>query len=127
MRDYFWDNMYEFNIQHADIFLLDLKDKFDIVMSSGLIEHFKGAELKRMIAVHKKYSRKYICFIVPHACDYEIEFAKSKECKRKYGYQKPFTTKELYSAVVDKNWEDAMFRVFYNDRLLVGIFRRKNK
>jgi len=124
MRDYFWDCGYEFDIKMADIFLLKVERQYELSMSSGLIEHFQGDILEDIINIHKQFSKKYVCFIVPHACEYEIEFAKSAECKKQYGFQKPFTTQELDRIVVDDSWEKVHSEVFYNDRLLIGVYKK---
>lgn len=125
IRDYFWDIGYPFDIEFADVFILKPKREYDMSMSSGLIEHFHGDKLKELINIHKKYSRKYLCLIVPHSCPYEIEFAKSEKCKRLYGFQRPFTESGLDDIVLDSEWKKHYNEVYYNDRLLLSIYRRE--
>jgi len=128
IREYFIDNGYYFDIKYADIFVHTKDYTADLVMSSGLIEHFKGDKLREIVDIHKKMSNKYVAIIVPNATKENIEFSATEKCKRQYGYQKPISEDELNSMVTDKNWERVYSKVFYkNDKLLIGIYKRKDK
>ena len=126
VKDYFYDNHYSFNIQLCDIFLMKYNRKFDITMSSGFIEHFIGEQQKSLCDIHKKYSKKYIICVVPFADKKCIEFFKSAECKRRYGFQKPLNAMELRKCFEDDKWKEIHSEVYYErNPLLIGIYRRR--
>jgi SAM-dependent methyltransferase len=51
----------------SDIFSLDLRERFDLVLSIGLIEHFTGERRSEAIRVHRKFARNdgLIMIMVP--------------------------------------------------------------
>jgi len=50
----------------GDLFHLSFKKKFDMVISDGLIEHFK--DIKKVILIHEKFTKKggYVIIVFPH-------------------------------------------------------------
>ena len=130
MQQYYRDMNYKFTILQADIFQFFIQryePRYDLVMSSGLIEHFKGKQQQQICSIHKFYSNKYVAVITPHATKDEIEFSKSEKCKRMYGYQKPMTEKDHDKLFIDKDWKKIHSQPFYTkDKLIISIFQRKN-
>ena len=60
------------NIDHVDIvsgdfFHLQLDQKFDLVHSCGVLEHFQGEELHRLMRIHSDLTRKdgYVLVFTP--------------------------------------------------------------
>lgn len=83
----------------ADLFKLDIRKKFDIVHSEGLIEHFKGEEQKKVVDVHKKLLKKggFLVISVPRpSMLYRIwRFYKEKRNDWPFGYEKAMTKEDL--------------------------------
>jgi SAM-dependent methyltransferase len=50
----------------GDLFHLSFKKKFDVVISDGLIEHFK--DIKKVMLIHEKFTRNggYVIIVFPH-------------------------------------------------------------
>jgi len=55
-------------LYQGDLFDIDLGRQFDVVCSFGLIEHFRGAELDQVLAIHHKYVRPggYVVVLLPN-------------------------------------------------------------
>jgi 2-polyprenyl-3-methyl-5-hydroxy-6-metoxy-1,4-benzoquinol methylase len=130
MLDYYQDmNLqdFEYRLFLCDIFHIggQYKNTFDIVLSSGLIEHFKGARLREICQIHKLFSCGFVVIIVPADNEKARIFAESDECKNKYGYEKPMSEKDLDDLFVDHEFKKIHSERFYKDKkLLIGIYRR---
>jgi ubiquinone/menaquinone biosynthesis C-methylase UbiE len=130
MLDYYNDmglDEKEYRLLKGDIFHFGgwYKNRFDIALSSGLIEHFQGARLKELCNIHKLFSEKYVIVIVPYDNEKNRIFSASNECKKKYGYQKPMNEKELDNLFIDSSFKKVYTGKFYKgDKLLIGIYRR---
>ena len=88
--------------RNADIFDLpgDILGQFDIAMSFGLVEHFRGEERQQAMNAHYSVLRsRGTCFIsVPNRFCLPYRFwKKSLELRRRwaYGFEDPFTRREL--------------------------------
>lgn len=46
------------NFVKKDFFKLNLKNKFDLVHSQGVIEHFKDRKQKKLVGLHRKFLKK---------------------------------------------------------------------
>jgi 2-polyprenyl-3-methyl-5-hydroxy-6-metoxy-1,4-benzoquinol methylase len=117
----------EYRLLKGDIFHYGgrYNNKFDIVLSSGLIEHFKGSRLKEICNIHKLLSEKYIIVVVPYDNERNRTFSLTDECKKKYGYQKPMNEKELDLLFTDSNFKKVHSEKYYKgDKLLIGIYER---
>ena len=59
----------KFNVEliNDDVMKLNKKDKYDLVHSQGLIEHFQGRDLDKIIRVHANYVKKggYLLLFYP--------------------------------------------------------------
>lgn len=49
----------------SDLFSLKIQKKFDMVFSSGLIEHFKDAEMLEVLNIHKLNLKKWVAIVAP--------------------------------------------------------------
>ena len=130
MLDYYNDMKLkpcDYRLHLCDIFHIGgrYQNVFDMVLSSGLIEHFKGGRLREICNIHKLFSSGYIVVVVPADNEKSRTFSESAECKKKYGYQKPMTEKELDDLFVDHEFKKVHSERYYkNDKLLIGIYRR---
>jgi SAM-dependent methyltransferase len=57
----------------GDIFETPIDRQFDVVCSFGLIEHFSGAELERLLEIHHDYVRPggYVVILMPNFTGYQ--------------------------------------------------------
>jgi len=99
--------------------------KYDIVMSSGLIEHFKDKELKELCNIHKQFSNKYVVIIVPADNPENNAEALTEKHIKRYGYEKPMNEKNLDNLFIDSNFSHVHSERFYkNGKLLIAIYER---
>jgi len=57
-RKFFSDKNIRVRFIKEDIRVLDLKEKFDLVHSAGVLEHFLPKDQKKIIEVHKRHLKK---------------------------------------------------------------------
>lgn len=94
-----------------DFLRLNLPRKYDIVFSSGVVEHFPGDEILRALEAHRRHSRHIVLTIVPAGPHYNNLRMKKPEMVRLYGWQRPLTGKETKSI-----FERTEMKVLYNRR-----------
>lgn len=49
---------FEVSFLREDVFKLDLREKFDLVHSAGLVEHFEDEKRRELIKIHAQYVKK---------------------------------------------------------------------
>lgn len=100
----------------SDIFGLDLSERFDLVLSIGLIEHFTGERRSEAIAVHRRFAKNdgLIMIIAPR----EGAFTRvSGFVNRIQGYKEyPFSDAEI-EGLFRRN----RLQVIKKDRMFLGI------
>lgn len=83
----------------SDVFKYRSKEKYDLVHSEGLIEHFKGKRQKELVNIHKRFVRQggYVLISVPCTTWYYRLWRRFQEKRGKwnFGYEKPMTPDEL--------------------------------
>ncbi len=88
-----------------DVFKYKPKEKFDIVHSEGLIEHFIGKKQKEMIEAHKRFLKKngFIIITVPRpAWYYKIwKWFLEKTNRWPFGFEKALNKYELKKILED--------------------------
>jgi len=97
----------------ADIFNLNLKKHFDIVFSSGLVEHFSGQRQIGIINIHQKYSRDIVFTIVPASPHYNNIRCRYIKNINKYGWEKPISLKQMRQLFVKNQLKILTNRRFY--------------
>ncbi len=81
-----------------DIFKLNFKKKYDIVLSVGLIEHFKGKKREEAFKIHKNLTKRggYLVIYTPSS---SFSYWVGRKINEKLGTwmvsETPFTKKEL--------------------------------
>jgi len=78
-------------IIEGDFRHLELDRSYDIVFSSGVVEHFHTGEIEDVVRLHQRYSRDTVLTIVPAGPHYNNLRMKRPESIRLYGWQKPLT------------------------------------
>jgi len=81
----------------GDVFSHKMNKKYDLVMSDGLIEHFKGEKQKKLLQIHKNASKKYVIVFAPKpSLPYNaMRWAMKATGTWNFGYEKPLTMSEL--------------------------------
>ncbi|RKY90267.1 hypothetical protein DRQ15_07795 [candidate division KSB1 bacterium] len=79
----------------SDLFQLDLSEKFDIVISSGVIEHFKKERLKECIKKHIQFSKENVILIAPSSPHWNDFRVRMKSTLAVYGWQAPISKRQI--------------------------------
>jgi len=79
----------------ADILNLDLNRTYDIVLSSGVVEHFKADQIIECIRSHIRHSNDLIVIVVPSNTYFNYRRSKSPENRKLYGWWKPISKSEM--------------------------------
>jgi SAM-dependent methyltransferase len=127
--EYFMDKKViekRYKVRKENIFSIkNFSFQYQLVFSSGLIEHFKNSNLKELVSIHQKLSYKYVVIIVPADNEENRKFSESEKCKKQYGYEKPMDEKELDFLFINDNFKKIHSERFYkNGKLLIGIYER---
>lgn len=97
----------------ASLLDLNLSQKYDIVFSSGVVEHFKDELLPLAIEAHAKYSREYIIVVVPSDTIFNKRRSASLQNIQRYGYQKPISPKQMEMLFNETNIIVKLIRRFH--------------
>lgn len=79
----------------ANLLGLNLRSKFDIVMSSGLVEHFAGQRLEACLRQHAGHSRDFVVVCCPSDTVFNRRRSSSPQNIEKYGFQRPIPDQEM--------------------------------
>ena len=112
----------KYEIHQANILDFSAQHKFDIVISSGVIEHFKGEDRYRIIAAHLNNAKGCCVIIHPTKTLYSSFFNNFIISKKLYGYQESFSDQEMDSIIraerVNCHAHHSRFHLFYTVPLL---------
>jgi ubiquinone/menaquinone biosynthesis C-methylase UbiE len=116
-----------FNVKYlkASVLDLDLKEKFDLVHSEGLCEHFYGKDREKIFKTHADFCKEngFVIIFVPYKCISYYLNKKILMIRNKWIWdEEPFSKKELYALCEQNNLE-----VLKKTRALtqIGILARK--
>lgn len=84
-----------YTLRQADVLTFDESAGFDIVFSSGLIEHFQGTDRAAIIRRHVELARRVCVIIHPTDTRYARWFNRLPVAVRLYGFQGCFGAAEL--------------------------------
>lgn len=91
------------NLVNADLFKLPFRENsFDLVYSSGLLEHFKIEKARMALLEIKRVSKGEIIIIVPNSrCFWYKLFKKSMILLKKwdFGYEEDYSIRKLYKLI----------------------------
>lgn len=96
----------------TDLFKLKTTKKYDIVFSSGVVEHFSGKLRKEAIYKHLDLSKDIIIIIVPAKPHYNTIRHKKKRVIELFGWQEAFSKIEI-KKLIEENRE---FEIILNKR-----------
>jgi len=78
------------------------QERFDIVLSSGTVEHFRGESLLHCLRVHAEHARGLVVIVTPSTPHYNEFQCRTRRFVDTFGYERPISTrrmKRLLSAV----------------------------
>jgi len=70
----------------ANLLDFDLGTQFDLVMSSGVVEHFAGAELARAVERHTAHSRRHVAICVPSDTAFNRRRSRDPKTQALFGF-----------------------------------------
>ncbi len=70
----------------ANLLNVDLGRRFDLVWSSGVVEHFAGAELERCIERHAAHSRLHVAIVAPSDTAFNRRRSLDPRCRALFGF-----------------------------------------
>lgn len=107
----------KYEIIDSEILTYSPPEKFDIVFSSGVIEHFKNQNRFDIIAKHWDVTKSDCLIIHPTDTIYAACFNKFPLAIKLYGYQKCFSPREMDGYIADLKGatkvRDERFHPFY--------------
>jgi uncharacterized protein YbaR (Trm112 family) len=100
---------------------------FDISLSGGLIEHFKGEEQTRLISEHCRVGKTVICQVPTQSFFYWLQRAGITMLNGKwpFGYEKPISLKQLDALFRESNFVLSSHN--YHDFITMALFRLSYK
>ena len=97
----------------SDLLNLKLPEEYDIVFSSGVVEHFSDEELPLAVKAHAKHSKEYIAIVVPSDTLFNNRRSLSAENIKLYGYQKPISPQQMNKLFTEANVKAMEIRRFH--------------
>jgi len=70
----------------SDILELDLGPRFDVVWSSGVVEHFAGGDLERCVERHTAHSRRHVAVCIPSDTPFNRARARDPRTHELFGF-----------------------------------------
>lgn len=82
-------------IEDADVFEFAPDGPYDLVFSSGLIEHFDGEARQRIVDIHLQHAARDVLILHPSNRLYNRIFDRTPMAQRRYGFARTFSEAEL--------------------------------
>lgn len=112
-------------INYSDIFEYTTNEKYDLVFSSGLIEHFKDDDRYRIVRKHIDLSLGDCIIIHPTDTLYSSIFNRLPQAVKLYGFQLSFSEEEITRYLKNSgrviNLDNMKFHPFYTVPLLHNL------
>ncbi|MDY6965097.1 MAG: class I SAM-dependent methyltransferase [Halobacteriota archaeon] len=89
------------------------KNKYDIVISNGLIEHFKDDDLSKILKAHVRNSKDIVVFLAPASPHFNDIRCKYPWALKLYGSQYPISRKKMNDILNSLNLEIVGIERFY--------------
>jgi SAM-dependent methyltransferase len=107
-----------YSVVEEDILTFSPGSKYDLVFSSGVIEHFNGINRGRIVLSHIEHALSDVIMIHPADTPYITLFNRSYFAVKRYGYQRSFSEVEmdgyLRPVIVARSWTHKRFHPFYS-------------
>jgi len=97
----------------ADVLSLDLGRRFDIVLSSGLLEHFRGEEQIRCLEAHADHAAEQVVIIVPATPHWNEFHCRTGRFRSTYGYERPISIRRMRALFRAAGLTPALMRRFF--------------
>lgn len=114
-----------YEIVDSDVFEFKPEAPYDLVFSSGLIEHFEGEARQRIVDIHLQHSRDRVRILHPSNRLYNRVFDVTPMAKRRYGFARTFSEGELEERIhvtrPDASVEHQRFHLCYTVPLLHNL------
>jgi len=123
-KDFIGDNPKARFIQ-SDIRSLSPELRADFVLSSGLVEHFKGKELNQVIQIHRRLAKEKVLILVPASPHYNDIRMRREKSQHEYGWQRPFTKWGLRRALRRNQLQVVVLRRFFVTYGMKDLTERK--
>ena len=97
-----------------DLFDLHHNKKYDLVVSSGLLEHFKGEELLTCLNAHKYLAKRngYVIIIAPSDTWFNEKRCHDPDNIKLYGYWRPICKKKMLQLFNEVDLSPAVIKRF---------------
>jgi len=105
--------MREVEFIKADILNLSLPEKYDLVFSSGGVEHFKGKELSNAVGAHVKHSNGSVAIVVPSDLYFNRRRSVDPKNRELYGYWRPIPSGEMKALLEGQGVHVRTLRMFH--------------
>lgn len=105
------DNNVEYILSDATEY--QSKNKYDIVISNGLIEHFKGSDLSNILKAHVDNSQDIVVLLAPASPHFNDIRCKYPWALKLYGSQYPISIKKMNNILNSLNLEIVCIERFY--------------
>ncbi|HPJ72418.1 MAG TPA: class I SAM-dependent methyltransferase, partial [bacterium] len=100
-------------IRRADFTTLRPEKRFDIVFSSGVVEHFPDGEIEAIVDLHGRWSRGSVVIVVPAGPHYNNVRMKRAAARRRFGWQRPLTRARMKKLFAGAGIAVSVNRRFY--------------
>ena len=102
------------NFLKGDLLNIKSDKKYDIVFSSGVVEHFSDTLRKQAIDKHFEVSDDKVIFIIPAKPHYNTIRHKKRKTIKSFGWQEAFSKDEMYDYCKHhKNFKITVSKRFY--------------
>jgi len=110
---------------NKDINQIPLNLKSDIVISSGLLEHFRGEKLNLILEKHLKLANETVLMIVPASPHYNNIRMRFKKSEDEYGWQRPFGKRAFKQVITENKLKIIEFKRFFTTYGMNGLLGRR--
>jgi len=87
--------------------------RFDIVLSSGTVEHFRGEQLTRCLRVHRDHARELVAIVVPTTPHPNALQCRTRRFVETYGYERPISAHEMERLLRSVDLRPLLLRRFF--------------
>ena len=103
------------NVHFVQGDLLDYRadHPFDIVLSSGTVEHFRGEQLLQCLRVHRDHARRLVVIVVPTTPHYNEIQCRTRRFRSALGYERPISARRMRDLLLAVGLRPLLLRRFF--------------